>query len=226
MKTAWLALLAWAVVSTVGMALAEGEQALKPVSVTLDQASLQKGLHVFTDVCMGCHSLRYMTWKNLMDYPEIGMIRKDVDELRGDAPLTGRMLTPLSAEDAMESFGIAPPDLSVMAKAREGHGAYIYSLLTGYEHDPKGRIPDGNYNVYFSGRRIAMSDPLGWLEHAPEDDGDLKEQARAVSLFLAFVSDPHQQQRKRIGLWVMTFLVILTAVLYALKREVWKDVKH
>jgi len=226
MKTAWLALLAWIVVSTAGMALAEGGQALKPVSIMLDQATLQKGLHVFTDVCMGCHSLRYMTWKNLMDYPEIGMIRKDVDELRGDAPLTGRMLTPLPEEDAMASYGIVPPDLSVMAKAREGHGAYIYSLLTGYEHDPKGRIPDGNYNVYFPGRRIAMSDPLGWFEHDPGDEEDLKEQARAISSFLAFVSDPHQQKRKRIGMWVLIFLVILTAVLYALKQEVWKDIKH
>jgi len=226
MKTAWLALLAWAVVSTAGMALAEGEQALKPVSIILDQATLQKGLHVFTDVCMGCHSLRYMTWKNLMDYPEIGMIREDVDELRGDAPLTARMLASLSEEDAMASYGIMPPDLSVMAKAREGHGAYIYSLLTGYEHDPKDRIPDGNYNVYFPGRRIAMSDPLGWFDHDPEDEEDLKEQARAVSSFLAFVSDPHQQQRKKIGMWVLVFLVILTAVLYALKREVWKDIEH
>jgi len=209
-----------------GLAHAEDEVALKAVDISMDKATLKQGLHVFTDVCMGCHSLRYMTWKNLMDYPEIGLTRAEADELRGDAPLNTRMMTELNEADAKESYGIVPPDLSVMTRAREGHGAYIYSLLTGFEHDPKGRVMDGNYNVYFPGHRIAMSDPLGWLDHDSADEKDLKQQAHAVVSFLAFVSDPHQLERQTMGKWVMLFLVVLTLIFWLLKRVVWRDVEH
>jgi len=221
----WLVFLMWMFVGF-NAAQAEEKIVLKTVNITLDQVTLKKGMSVFADACMGCHSLRYMTWKKLMDYPEIGFSRKEVDELRDDAPLNARIMTSLTATDAMASYGIVPPDLSIIARAREGHGAYIYSLLTGFAHDPNGRIPDGNYNLYFPGHNIAMPDPLSWLDHDPEDEDELKEQVRTVSSFLVFVGEPHQIQRQAMGRWVMAFLVLLTIVLYALKREVWKDVKH
>jgi len=209
-----------------GLIQAEETASLKAVDISLDQVTLKQGLGVFTDVCMGCHSLRYMTWKDMMDYKEIGLNRKAVDELRGDAPLNAHMMTGLSEADAKESYGTVPPDLSVMARAREGKGAYIYSLLTGFEHDSKGRIMDGNYNIYFPGHRIAMSDPLGWLDHDAADEKDLKQQARAVASFLTFVGDPHQLERQAIGKWVMIFLIVLTFVFWLLKRAVWSDVEH
>jgi cytochrome c1 len=212
--------------TTIGLAQAEQEAPLKHVDIRMDQTTLKAGLSVFTDVCMGCHSLRYMTWKNLMDYPEIGLTREEVDDLRGDAPLNARMMTELSEADAKENYGTVPPDLSLIVRAREGHGDYIYSLLTGFEHDPKGRIDDGNYNIYFPGHHIAMSDPLGWLDHEPEDEKDLKQQARAVVSFLSFVSDPHQLERQAIGKWVIIFLIVFTFILWLLKRSVWEDVEH
>ena len=211
---------------TVGIVQAEESAPLKPVDISLDQATIKKGLHVFTDVCMGCHSLRYMTWKKLMEYPEIGLSREEVDNLRDDAPLNAAMLTELSESDAKESYGTVPPDLSLMARAREGGGVYIYSLLLGFEHDPKGRVMDGNYNIYYPGHRIAMADPLGWLDHEPEDEADLREQARDVASFLTFVGDPHQLERQFIGKWVILFLIALTFVFWLLKRDVWRDVEH
>ncbi len=213
---------------TSGAALLHAEESvpLKQVEIKLDQATLQKGLHVYIDVCMGCHSLRYMTWKNLMDYPEIGLSREDVDDMRDDAPLNARIMTSLTAAEAKESYGTVPPDLSLMARAREGKGAYVYSLLTGFAHDPKGRIDDGNYNIYFPGHRIAMADPLGWIDHDPEDEQDLLDQAQAVASFLTFVGDPHQIERHAIGKWVMLFLIVLTFIFWLLKRAVWKDVEH
>ncbi len=211
---------------TVAVVQAEESVPLKSVDISLDQATLKKGLHVFTDVCMGCHSLRYMTWKKLMEYPEIGLTREEVDDLRDDAPLNTAMLTELSESDAKDSYGTVPPDLSLMARAREGGGAYIYSLLLGFEHDPQGRVMDGNYNIYYPGHRIAMADPLGWLDHEPEDEVDLKEQARDVASFLAFVGDPHQLERQLIGKWVILFLIALTFVFWLLKRAVWRDVEH
>ncbi len=208
------------------MASASGGGALKHTEITFDNETLRKGLTVFTDVCMGCHAAKYLTYRNLMAYPELGLSREEVDELRGDKGLLEGLITELSPEDATESYGKVPPDLSVITRARRGGGNYIYSLLTGYESDPHGKVEDGNYNAYYPGNRIAMPDPLAWFEHDESETADLEEQARAVSSFLTFIGDPHQLERQRIGIWVMGFLVLLTFVLWLLKREVWKDVKH
>ncbi|MDQ6979274.1 MAG: cytochrome c1 [Mariprofundaceae bacterium] len=205
----------------------EGGVALKPVEVDpADQAQIRRGLTVFTEVCMGCHSAKYVTYKGLIDYPEIAITREQADELRGDKPLAAGMITDLSPEDATVSYGKVPPDLSLITSARRGGAKYVYSILTGFEHDPHGKVPDGNFNEYFPGHRIAMPDPLGWLDHDKSDEAELLQQAQDVSAFLTFISDPHQNERRHIGMFVMGFLLLLTLVLYLLKREVWKDVKH
>jgi len=202
-----------------------GGVALKHAEISLDQETIKAGLTVFTDVCMGCHSAKYVTYRNLMDYPEIGLTREEVDDLRGSNSLMEGLKTELAPEDAAESYGVVPPDLSVIARARRGGGDYLYSLLTGYEEDPDGKVEDGNYNHFFPGNRIAMPDPLAWLGHDDDETAELEKQARDVSSFLVFIGDPHQLERKRLGRWVMGFLVLLTFVLWMLKKEVWKDVK-
>jgi len=212
-----------------GLAVAnEGHgPALKHVNVDVtDQAQIRRGLTVFTDICMGCHSAKYVTYKGLMDYPEIGISREEADELRGDRSLASGMITDLSPEDAKVSYGKVPPDLSLIVAARRGGERYVYSILTGFAHDPEDEIPDGNFNTYYKGHRIAMPDPLGWLDHDQADEAELLKQAEDVSAFLTFISDPHQNERRNIGKYVMFFLLLLTLVLYLLKREVWKDVKH
>jgi len=205
---------------------AAGAIPVPDAGISLDQKTIQAGLEVFTDVCMGCHSAKYITYRGLMDYELIGLSREQVDDLRGDKTLLDGLITELNPEDAALSYGKVPPDLSVIARGRRGGGDYIAALMTGYDSDPDGRIPEGSYNAYFPGHRIAMPDPLGWFGHDASDEAELKEQARAVASFLVFIGDPHQMQRKSIGMGVMGFLVLLTLVLYLLKREVWKDVKH
>jgi len=200
--------------------------ALKHAEIDVtDQAQIRRGLTVFTDVCMGCHSATYVTYKGLMDYPEIGLTREEVDELRGDSAITEGMRTDLSPEDAEASYGKVPPDLSLIVPARRGGANYVYSLMTGFVHDPDGKVPEGNYNEYFVGNRIAMPDPFAWLDHEPEDTAELERDAQDVAAFLAFIADPHQNERRAIGCWVMGFLLLLTLVLWRLKVEVWKDVK-
>ncbi|MDX8390247.1 MAG: cytochrome c1 [Mariprofundaceae bacterium] len=199
---------------------------LKHAELSFDNETLRKGLEVFTDICMGCHSAKYVSYRNLMDYPELGLSREEVDELRDDKGMMDGLITELAPEDAVESYGKVPPDLSLITRARRGGGNYVYSLLTGYEHDPAGKIDDGNYNVVFPGNRTAMPDPLSWLDHDGAETADLEEQARIVTSFLTFIGDPHQFERQRLGRWVMGFLVLLTFVLWLLKREVWKDIKH
>ncbi len=226
MKTMRLSLIAGLLLLAPVMASASGGGAtLKHADITFDNETLRKGLAVFTDVCMGCHAAKYISYRNLMDYPELGLSREEVDELRGDRALLDGLKTELAPEDAAESYGKVPPDLSLIARGRRGGGNYIYSILTGYESDPHGKVEDGNYNIYFPGNRIAMPDPLAWMDHDESETADLEEQARAVSSFLVFIGDPHQLERKRLGRWVMGFLVLLTFVLWLLKKEVWKDVK-
>ncbi|MCF7822105.1 MAG: cytochrome c1 [Mariprofundaceae bacterium] len=227
MKTTHFSLLACLTLMLApAMASASGDGvALRHAEITFDNETLRKGLTVFTDVCMGCHAAKYISYRNLMDYPELGLSREEVDELRGDKALMSGLITELSPEDAAESYGKTPPDLSVIARARRGGGNYLYSILTGYEADPHGKIEDGSYNIYYPGNRTAMPDPLAWMGHDESETADLEEQARTVASFLVFIGDPHQLERKAIGVWVMGFLILLTLVLWMLKREVWKDVK-
>jgi len=203
----------------------EAAPELLPFTPSFDQQTLQRGARVFVQTCMMCHSARYLQWRHLIEYKEIGMTREEVDELRGDAPLIAPLRTVLSAEDARASYGTVPPDLSLIARAREGGARYLYSLLLGYAHDPEGKVPDGNYNLYFPGHRIAMPDPLGWLDHAPEDEARIRADAAAVASFLAFIGEPHQLERVALGKKVMIYLVLLAIVLGLLNREVWREVK-
>jgi len=227
MKKLILSLAASALLILPGQTLAsEGGNALKHAHISMDKETLRRGLEVFTNVCMGCHSAKYVTYRDLMDYPELSLTREEVDALRGDAALLDGLRTQLAEADAKEAYGKVPPDLSVIARGRRGGAHYIYSILTGYDHDPAGKIPDGAYNTFFPGNALAMPDPLAWLDHDAADTAELEKQAQDVASFLEFIGDPHQNQRKAIGVWVLGFLVLLTLVLYALKREVWKDIKH
>jgi len=226
LKQLLIAMGALAVLPFAQSAMAHEGVELKHAEVDVtSQEQIRRGLTVFTDVCMGCHSATYVTYKGLMDYPEISLTREEVDDLREDHAMTEGLRTELSAEDAAASYGKVPPDLSLITAARHGGPNYVYSVLTGFEHDPDGRIPDGSFNEYFKGNRIAMPDPLSWLDHDEADTAQLEQDAQDVAAFLAFIADPHQNQRRVIGCWVMGFLLLLTLVLWRLKVEVWKDVK-
>jgi len=223
-----MAMIAASVMGFSSQAVASGGgAALEHANIDVtDQEQLRRGLTVFTDVCMGCHSAKYLTYGGLMRYPELGLTREAVDELRGDKSLMDGMKSDLSVEDAVVSYGKAPPDLSLVVPGRRGGADYVYSLLIGYEADPEGKVPDGNWNKVFPGNRIAMPDPLSWLDHDADETAELTQQAEDVSAFLAFIADPHQNTRRAIGCWVMGFLLLLTLVLWRLKVEVWKDIKH
>jgi ubiquinol-cytochrome c reductase cytochrome c1 subunit len=138
-----------------------------------------------------------------------------------------------------------PPDLSVMARAREGGPNYIYSILTGYRPAPAGLQVGANqhYNPWMSGDLtsywrgqghapvggfIAMPPPLR-PNQITNDDGTpatVDNMARDVSAFLMWAADPHMEDRKQAGLAVMLFLLIFAGLLYGSYRAIWKDVAH
>jgi ubiquinol-cytochrome c reductase cytochrome c1 subunit len=158
---------------------------------------------------------------------------------------------PNTAAAAASNGGAVPPDLSVITKAREGGPAYVYSILTGYTKAPVGydmhelSPPAGkHYNPYFpgdvssfwhgpkdhipGGGVIAMPPPLT-PGKVTFDDGTkptVDQQAKDVTAFLAWASEPKQIERKQTGLAVMIYLLILTGLAYLSYRRVWRNESH
>lgn len=132
--------------------------------------------------------------------------------------------------------GAVPPDMSVLLKARHNGGDYIYSLLTGYgKTPPKGfPVPEGkHYNPYMPGGVIAMAAPLsdGQVTYADTEANKgvkptVDQMAHDVVAFLAWASEPHQTLRKVTGFGVMSFLFLLTILMWFSYKSVWRNVEH
>ena len=101
---------------------------------------------------------------------------------------------------------------------------YLYALLTGYDDGPEDFDGD-NYNKYYPGNSIAMSQPFeeGSVEYEDGTNPTLEQIALDVTTFLVWAAEPELEARKRMGIKVVLFLVFLTALLYALKRKIWAD---
>ena len=218
---------------------------------TYDRAALQRGFQVYKEVCAACHSLDLVAFRSLGEAggpgftePEVRaiaaayMVRAEPNE-RGEttdangAPLmraatpADRFPSPFANEQAARTAnnGAVPPDLSVIAKAREGHSDYLYSLLTGYTQPPAGvTVPAGRYyNAYFPGRQISMPPPLSAnrVTYADGTNASLDQQARDVTTFLTWAAEPKMEERKATGLGVMIFLLAFATLLFLSYRKVW-----
>lgn len=211
---------------------------------TFDRGELQRGFQVYQEVCAACHGVKYLAFRNL---PRIGFSEEqakaiaahyevtDGPDAEGEmferqARLSDYMPSPFANDNAARSAnnGALPPDLSLMVKARTGGEDYLYSLLTGYEDPPADvELPDGmSYNAYFAGHQIAMPPPLveDGVEYADGKAASIDQMARDVTTFLTWVAEPDLETRKGMGIKVMIFLILLTALLYMVKRKVWHDV--
>ncbi|MBI3774239.1 MAG: cytochrome C [Gammaproteobacteria bacterium] len=174
--------------------------------------ALKRGAEVVTSVCMGCHSLHYIKYRDLQ---QVGFSSAELDKLRGTQGLDEPLLSATTDEMAIELFGLVPPDQSLLAKAREGGAHYIYTLLTSYEKDAKGNVS----NLLFPGLR--MPDVLDYASADIAQRAVLQQQVRDAAVFLEWASDPHAGERRRIGVYVLGYLVVLTFLLYLIKRRVW-----
>jgi ubiquinol-cytochrome c reductase cytochrome c1 subunit len=152
---------------------------------------------------------------------------------------------PNATAAAAANGGAAPPDLSVMAKARHDGANYIYSLLTGYAAVPQGlQIRPGQYyNEYMAGDLtpfmpegahvppggfIAMPNPMtdGQVTYDDDTVASVDQMAKDVAAYIAWASDPKQEQRKQTGLGVLIFLLIFAGITYVSYRRIWKGVAH
>ncbi|WP_353473109.1 cytochrome c1 [Salipiger sp. H15] len=216
-----------------------------------DQAQLQRGLQIFTEVCAACHGLKFVPLRTLGDPGGPGIPADQVrayaaqhfevydEELEDTRPAIETDHFP-----AVTSAGA--PDLSLMAKARAGfHGPYgtglsqlfngmggaeyIASVLTGYTGETKVEAGTTFYeNHAFSTGWIAMPPPLSGedVEFADGHSNELHHEAQDVAAFLMWTAEPKMMARKEAGFIGVLFLTLLSVLLYLTNKRIWRPIKH
>ena len=183
------------------------------VEIPHSPAAVRRGAEVITNVCMACHSLKYIKYGALA---QLGFNAKELDTMRSGKSLKEPLVSDMSPDMLKEGFGVVPPDLSLMAHAREDGSAYIYEILTGFYHKPDGSVD----NHAFPG--IKMPDVLNFSDaEGPAQRGPLEKQAKDAAAFLSWAADPHAAERHHLGYYVLAYLLVLTILLYLSKRKVW-----
>jgi ubiquinol-cytochrome c reductase cytochrome c1 subunit len=193
------------------------EEKLETVKVGIDVQTVERGVDAMMNNCHSCHSLKYIKYRDLLT---LGIDKQKVDAWRGEQSLDGAMFAQMSENDSIQAYGKAPPDLSLMAKARDGGVNYVYSYLLGYYITPEGM--SGNH-IYPATK---MPDILG-ISGITDEAGraEAKGKARDIVSFLAWASDPHEQERHTLGYYVLGYLFVLTFMLYLVKNQVWSKLK-
>ena len=213
---------------------------------TIDQKQAKRGFQVYQEVCSHCHALTLVPFRALAG---IGFTEDQIKEIAAQWPYQvddepndegkvlkraprpyDRIVGPFANDKEAGAVmgGLLPPDLSVITKARHGGEDYIAALLTGYQESaPAGfKLIDGRfYNEYFPGHQIGMPQMLqdDSVSYADGTKATAEQEAEDVAVFLSFVADPTQDERKHLGLRVMLFLLVLTGLMYGCKRAVWHD---
>ena len=206
-----------------------------------DAVSIQRGAQVFVNYCLSCHSAEAMRYNRL---EELGLTKQQIqDNLLFAAEKVGdTMAVAMRRGDAKTWFGIAPPDLSVIARARGADWLYTY-LRTFYRDDSR---ETGWNNLTFS--NVGMPHVLYELQGQPVlkahagQEGESGAQTLVLATpgklsphdydkltadlvnYLVFMSEPARETRIQIGYAVLIFLGVLFVPVYLLKKEYWKDV--
>ena len=225
----------------------EGGLKLQNANVNLsDRASLQRGAKMFVNYCVSCHSAQYMRYNRVA--ADLG-IPEDV--LKANLMFTTDkvgepMLVAMRPEDGQSWFGVAPPDLSVVARSRGAD--WLYSYLNGFYLDPK-RVSGVN-NLYFpnaamphvlwelqglkramfesettpEGATVQVFEKFETVRPGTLSEVDYQRTTRDLVNFLVYVGEPAKLVRYALGIKVIGFLFIFFLAAYALKKEYWKDV--
>tara|TARA_R110000850_G_scaffold9151_6_gene33780 strand:+ start:1229 stop:2065 length:837 start_codon:yes stop_codon:yes gene_type:complete len=228
---------------------------------TYDKGQLQRGLKIYVETCSACHSMNLVAFRTLEDlgYSEdqlktLAANYEVEDGPNGDGEMYTRTAVlsdhfPNTEAAAYANNGAAPPDFSLLAKARyvergfpqfifdiftgynESGPNYIYSLLTGYQEPPQGvEVPEGaHYNPYFiAGPALAMAQPIS-DEQVTYDDGSpetVDQYAKDVAAFMMWAAEPHMEERKQTGFMVIIFLAIFASLMFLTKKSVFASKEH
>ena len=218
---------------------------------TNDMASLQNGAKLFVNYCLNCHSAAYMRYNRLT---EIGLSEQQIkDNLLFATDKVGEtMKAAIDPRQAKEWFGGNPPDLTVIARSRSGHGGtgadYLYTFLRTFYRDPTKAT--GWNNLAFPS--VGMPNPFwelqgdrqpvfderkehghtvqvfkGWQQVSPGAMTSLQYDQAIGDLvnYLQWMGEPAQNKRVRVGVWVLLFLGLFTVIAWRLNAAYWKDIK-
>ena len=220
----------------------------KGLTGKFDRASLQRGFQVYKEVCSSCHSMQYLSYRNLGEAGGPEFSEAEVKAIASSVEITdgpdnqGEMFTrPGRPSDKFKSpypninasiaanGGAYPPDMSVLVKARGGGANYIYSLLQGYEDPPIGITLDEGvyYNKYMYGNKIKMANPLseGLIEYADGTEATIEQMSKDVTTFLMWTAEPHLEARHSMGFKAIVFLIILTILVYLSMKKIWSRIE-
>jgi ubiquinol-cytochrome c reductase cytochrome c1 subunit len=230
------------------MVLASGSIELQKANNDItDKASLQVGAKLFVNYCMGCHSAKYVRFQRIGK--DLGLSDDEVQEnLMFTAEKIGETMTiAMNGDDANKWFGVIPPDLSVIARARGTD--WLYSYMLSFYLDPS--RPMGVNNLVFKdvGMPHVLWEQQGWqkpvYETITDEDGHSHEVIKSLALvdeadqekaeqykkdmrhlvnFLDYIGEPAKLERHSLGWKVLLFLFIFLIFAYALKKEYWRDV--
>jgi ubiquinol-cytochrome c reductase cytochrome c1 subunit len=210
-----------------------------------DYASVRRGFQVYRQVCASCHSLHKVAFRSLVGVTHTEAQMKKIAESYEitDGPneigemferpgkLSDKLPGPYKNEEQARSAnnGAFPPDLSLMVKARHYGSDYIVALLTGYIEPPAGKamLPGLHYNPYFPGGAIAMAKQLvdGQVDYEDGTPATETQMAKDVAAFLAWVSEPEHDERKRAGIQFMIALIAVLGITGYYKRFRWSIYK-
>ncbi|MDA9663949.1 cytochrome c1 [Candidatus Pelagibacter sp.] len=213
-----------------------------------DRGALQRGYQVYSEVCAGCHSMKYLSYRNLSEPggPEFSEEQaktiaasfevtdgpnNDGEMFVRPAKLSDKFVMPFENIKAAQAAngGAYPPDMSVLAKARSGGVDYIYSVLLGYEDPPSGVTLDEGvyYNKYMYGNNIKMSQPLmdDAVEYSDGTKATEEQMAKDVTTFLMWAAEPHLEARHKMGFKAILYLTILTILVYFSMKRIWSRIE-
>lgn len=214
-----------------------------------DLASMQRGAQAFVNYCLNCHSANYMRFNRLRD---LGLTDEQIRDnlVLTEAKVGDLMKVAMDKKDAKTWFGVAPPDLTVTARARSspaGSGTdWIYTYLRSFYRD--GAQPNGWNNLVYP--NVSMPHVL-WELQGEQVMKDTKVRAEGymktvqqlaldkpgklspveydrlaadLANYMTYMSEPARNDRIRYGIYVLIALLGLTVLSFALKKDYWKDV--
>jgi ubiquinol-cytochrome c reductase cytochrome c1 subunit len=216
-----------------------------------DLAALQNGAKLFVNYCLSCHSAAFMRYNRLRD---IGLTEQQIkDNLLFTTDKVGdTMKVAIDPKQAKAWFGANPPDLTLVARSRSGHGGsgadYLYTYLRTFYRDPT--KPTGWNNLVFpnvgmphvlwqlQGEREPEFETreehghevkvfMGWKQVTPGTMTPLEYEEAVGDLvgYLTWMSEPAQNARVRVGVWVLLFLALFTAIAWRLNAAFWREIK-
>ena len=213
-----------------------------------DRGSLQRGYQVYSEVCASCHSMKYLSYRNLSEKggPEFSIEQAkaiaasfeitdgpnaDGEMFSRPARLSDKFPMPYPNEKAAQAAngGAYPPDMSVLAKARKGGVDYLYSVLLGYTEPPAGVTLDEGvyYNKFMYGNKIKMPKVLedDLIEYGDGTLATEEQMAKDVVTFLMWSAEPHLETRHKMGFRAIIYLTILTILVYFSMKKIWSRVE-